>query len=130
MAGTEYELSLAGSNLVAAPRWVMEGSRNPRLLPGKAVSLARREVTKKFAAAASWNIDSICMESYPETIPGGANALCDRWYYQIEFQPAGWKAGDDHYRVWVLMDGRVILPKPKKATDVEPAAPNTAPPRR
>ena len=130
--GTDYELSLPVVRLVASPPWRMEGSQEPPLLPGRAVWLARRAFAGEFTDASSWEVDSLSIETYPEAVQDITSPIRDRRYYQVGFAPPESKGpAEDHYPVWVLMDGTVVLPHPRKDFGVEPvAAPNAAPPHR
>ncbi len=129
---TDYELCLPVEKFVASPPWKMEGSQEPPLLPGRAVWLARRAFRGEFADASSWKINCVSIETYPETVQDVASPIRDRRYYQVEFVPPEYKGpAEDHYPVWVLMDGTVVLPHPRKDFGVEPVtAPNAAPPHR
>jgi len=119
------------NRLAATPSWTMEGGKNPPVQPGKAVLLARRAFVGEFPDSATWKIDSLSIEAYPETVQDLASPLHDKRYYVVGFAPPEYKPADDHYPVWVLMDGTVVLPRPEGATGVEPgAAPNAAPPHR
>jgi hypothetical protein len=101
------------------------------VLPGKAVSLARRAFAREFPDSAAWKIDSLSIEAYPETVQDRTSPLYDKRYYVVGFAPPEYKPADDHYCVWVLMDGTAILPRPEGGTGVEPGpAPNAAPPHR
>ena len=129
--GTNYGISLPVNRLAATPSWTMEGGKNPPVLPGKAVSLARRAFSGEFQDSAAWKVDSLSIEAYPETVHDRTSPLYDKRYYVVGFAPPEYKPADDHYCVWVLMDETVVLPRPEGATGVEPgAAPNAAPPHR
>lgn len=129
--GTNYGISLPLSRLAATPSWTMEGGKNPPVLPGKAVALARGAFAGEFADSAAWKVDTLSIEAYPETVQDRKSPLYDKRYYVVGFAPPEYKPADDHYCVWVLMDGTVVLPRPEGTTGVEPgAAPNAASPPR
>ena len=129
--GVNYGISLPVNKLAATPSWTMEGGRNPPVLPGKAVSVARRAFAGEFRDSAAWKIDSLSIEAYPETVQDRSSTLFDKRYYVVGFVPPEYQPADDHYPVWVLMDGTVVLPRSDRATGAEPgAAPNAAPPHR
>jgi hypothetical protein len=110
--GTNYGISLPVTRLAGTPSWVMKEGKNPPLLPGKATSLARRAFAAEFPDSGSWNIESLSIEAYPETAQNPTSALCNKRYYVISFAPPGDKFfSGDHYPIWVLMDGTVVLPR-------------------
>jgi hypothetical protein len=123
--GSNYGISLPANRLAATPSWTMEGGSNPSVLPGKAVALARRAFAREFQDSAAWKVDSVSIEAYPETVQDRASPLYEKRYYVIGFVPPEYKPADDHYCVWVLMDGTVVLPRAEGATG---AAPDAAPP--
>jgi len=108
--GIDYTLHLPASRLEATPPWVITEGRNPPLRPGKAVALAWRGLATKFTDSSSWNMESMCFTIYPGLDSTGTNSLSNRWYYQFEFRPPQTRFGSDIYRLWVLMDGAVVLP--------------------
>jgi hypothetical protein len=129
--GIQYGISLPVSMLAATPSWRMEAGKNPPLLPGRAMSLACHAFAGEFQDSAAWKIDSLSIDAYPETVQDPFTALCDKRYYVVGFAPPEFKPADDHYQVWVLMDGTVILPRAERVARVEPdAAPNAAAPPR
>ena len=120
--GTNYGISLPVRRLAATPSWTMEGGKNPPVLPGKAVSLARRAFAGEFPDSKAWKVDSLSIEAYDETVQDPANPLHDKRYYVVGFAPPEYKPADDHYPVWVLMDGTVVLPRADGAADVKAGA--------
>ncbi len=130
--GTDYEVSLPLSRLAATPAWTMEGRKEPALLPGKAVWLARRAFAGEFPDSAWWRIEYVSIETYPQTVQDNTSPIRDRPYYEVGFVPPEYAStGGDHYPVWVLMDGTVVLPHPWKPFAVESGpAPNTVSPPR
>ena len=118
--GKEYVLSLSDSRLAATPPWRIGGAEEPRLLPGKAVLRARRELGRQFPDAAAWTIDRITLERVA-SIDAATGTLAEshQWYYEIGFIPPESTAPHgDSYRVWVLMDGTVVAAT--GAAQVEP----------
>lgn len=112
MRGSNYGISLPVSRLAATRSWVIKEGKNPPMLPGKATSLARRAFAREFPDSAAWKIDSLSIEAYPETVQDRASRLFEKRYYVIGFAPPEYKSANDHYPVWVLMDGTVVLPRP------------------
>ncbi len=124
--GSEYIISIPASRLAAAPAWMMKGSDNPPLLPGVAVSLARRALASEFQDSRLWTVDSISITLDPGITQGAANPISNRGYYDIEFRAPESPFGADHYSIWVLMDGTVILPRVWRPYGVEVHTPPNA----
>jgi len=109
----EYRLSFPNSKIRSSPAWRMRAAENPKLLPGRAVYLARGVLASAFSDADAWDVESVCIFPSvgirPET---GTPFSGDRWYYLVVFtppEPQQFSSG--HYVVCVLMDGTVVAPQ-------------------
>jgi len=108
--GVNCEISFPINLLAKSPSWPTLGSKNPPLLPGQAIRLARRAFAGEFQDSALWQIDRLCIEAYPGTANSHDTLLYNKRYYVVSFVPPEDYFGRDHFPVWVLMDKTVILP--------------------
>jgi hypothetical protein len=119
--GRDYRLCLPVDLTDSAPAWNAQGGKNPRLLPAKVVVLARMALAKTFTDAAGWSLDSIEIREIPILDPfSGLPVSTGKWYYEVCFRPPGdglrtrgpHETLADVYKIFVLMNGVVIEPKP------------------
>lgn len=128
--GKNYLLSLTSERIQATPRWTLRDGSNPSILPGKAVSLARRKLSSIFADANSWSVGLVALKPASELFRA-MDAFQDRWYYEVTFRPPEPDPSSglaQSYIVYVLADGDVVAPQDSGIDDIEPvAAPNAGP---
>ena len=130
--GKNYLLSLSEDRLRGTPRWKLGEGENPRLSPGKAVSLARRELRRVFPDAHRWSVGLVALKSASEP-PRATDALRDRWYYEVAFAPPEPERPFDiaqSYVIYVLSDGGLVTPKDSGVDDIKVVVPKAAPPHR
>jgi hypothetical protein len=120
----DCRLSLPTVLTDSAPAWNAAGGENPRLLPARAILLARRALAKTFLDAARWSLDSVALREIPVIDPlSGLPISTGKWYYEICFRPPeeGIHTSSSNvdaeypvavYRILVLLNGMVVEPKP------------------
>ena len=108
--GVNCEISFPIAMLAKSPSWPTLEAKDPPLLPGHAIRLARRAFAGEFPDSALWQIDRLSIEAYPGTANSRDTSLSDKRYYVVSFVPPEDEFGRDHFPVWVLMDKTVILP--------------------
>jgi hypothetical protein len=141
--GRDYRLSLPADLPDSTPAWNAQGGENPKLLPAKAILLARKTLAKTFTDAAAWSLDSVEINEIPKIDPESGLPVCtDKWYYEVCFRPPNERPGTRTvilgeeivdkvigYRVFVLLNGMVIEPKPTVKVEPDGAANESQPSR-
>jgi hypothetical protein len=141
--GRDYRLCLPAELTDYAPAWNTQGGENPRLLPARAVLLARRALAKTITDAAAWSLDSVEIREIPNIDPeSGLPVSTGKWYYEICFRPPNERLGTRTvisgeeivdkvivYRIFVLLNGTVIEPKPTVKVEPDGAANESQPSR-
>lgn len=131
--GKFYSLNLTSERLRKTPAWDVARCDNPPVLPGKALALAGKELSRTFADAGRWTLRRVELEQSSQ-IPGVKDDLWNRWYYRVTFAPPENQRTEDMadgYEVCVLMDGAAVAPMQTAEPGSEPgAAPNATPPHR
>jgi hypothetical protein len=102
--GRQYEFRVTDSQINKTPEW-KESRENPPLSPRKAVSSARRRLSKLVQDAKDWEVDKLSLESV------GKKGM---WIYIVElrppFPPGGLEGVLPSLKIVVLMDGESIEP--------------------
>jgi hypothetical protein len=120
--GKFYSLNLTSELLRKTPVWDVTRCENPAVLPGKALALAGKELSRTFTDASRWTLRRVELEQSFQ-IPGVRDDLWNRWYYRVTFSPPeNQRAEDmaDGYEVCVLMDGTVVAPTQTDEQGSEP----------
>jgi len=103
----DYQVEFPSNKIIRSPAWSTTGSgENPRILPGKAVALARVVLAKKFSDASNWSVSLVSLNAWPGFTVHGST---DRWYYEVNFmQP---EPPFELFYVVVLLDGSLFEPR-------------------
>ncbi len=112
VSGQQYKTDLRSSDLTNTPTWSFQ-TENPPVSVGEGVQLATNGLTKILGSLKGWSRGDITLKEWP----GGY------WIYKIDFQGPIYshsqsQSGLPRFQsqsglaVFVLMNGRVICPKP------------------
>lgn len=101
-------------DLIGTPVWSADGKLGLPLAPEKAVMLAREKLRLYVKGTNTFAVSSMLIRQYMKT---------NYWFYRIGFVSNseqgsgalsiidGWPADQEEFRFFVLMSGRVIVPK-------------------
>jgi hypothetical protein len=110
--GNQYISVVRSADATNAPRWSADRG-NPPVAVGEAARLAAKGLAKTLGDLAGWSRGDITLHEWPGSGRG-------YWFYQIEFQGPTYTRSNTQFKsgskltVLVLMNGRVICPKPAK----------------
>lgn len=107
VAGTNYVSTVSDADLKKSPAW-LEADEHPALSPRRAMQAAQAAVTNLFKGVTTI-VDSVSLH------PVGRE---NKWVYQVQFTtipPGGLDGDSTPIKLFVLMSGEVVLPKPEMA---------------
>jgi hypothetical protein len=121
VGGKNYFVTLSTKDLRGTPHWNIAQGKEPSVLPGQAVLLAKQELKRTFPNLDGWTVQSITLHS--DFFRAVQAVQSDRWFYEIVFAPplrqqrfGTWES----FFIFVLSDGTVVGPKDSGIDDATP----------
>ena len=107
--GQPYKTDVRSSDITNAPAWSFQ-TENPPVSVREATQLAAKSLTETLGSLKNWNRQDITLMEWPEGY----------WIYRIDFQGPLYSLqtnlpsmkSESSLTVFVLMNGKVICPKP------------------